>query len=351
YAVFSDNATIRREATEHLSGRRYEDFVPHMVALMATETRATLTTSRRNHSGISSILLEPEIAVHLKLERVTDEQIQIAHSHLRLVAKIVRVIGFGLPGEELLRGRGYGQATLDFDSRIHSTKRRIDEANELTTQLNGRVSLVLSAVAGRSSNNDPEYWWAWWNAERDVDAGDKAVVEISEDDTVLQEPFVLRWSCFAAETAVWTETGLKPIESIRIGDRVLSKNVESGELAFRSVLKTTVRKAKPLVVIRSDGEEIKATGGHQFWQSGRGWVKARDLEAFGRLHTVTGNAFVNDVRPGPTEQTYNLVVEDSHTYFVGKAGLLVQDLLLTAPTNMVVPGLTRFEMQNLSHVE
>jgi hypothetical protein len=131
-----------------------------------------------------------------------------------------------------------------------------------------------------------------------------------------------------------------------VGDRVLSKNVESGELAFRPVLKTTVRKAKPLVVVRSTNEDIKATGGHQFWQSGHGWVKARDLAALSRMHTVTGNVFVDAVQPGPTEQTFNLVVEDSHTYFVGKAGLLVQDLLLTPPTNMVVPGLTRFELQN-----
>lgn len=350
YAVFSDNATIRREATEHLRNRRYEDFVPHMIALMATETRATFTTSRRKFSPF----LEPEVAVHLKMERATENQIQIAHSHLRLVPIIVRTlrtISSGLPGYELIPDTEARRVALQFDSNIHKTKRHVDEVNEITSELNGRVSQVLSALTDRRSTTDPNYWWGWWNLQRDVDVGEKTVVEVSEDDVVLTSPHTLRMSCFAKGTLVWTETGLKPIDVIRIGDRVFSKNVESGEVTFSPVLKTTIRKAKPLVVVQLADEEIKATGGHHFWQSGQGWVKARDLRAFGRLHTATGNTFVRDVRSGPSEQTYNLVVEGSHTYFVGKAGMLVQDLLLTPPTNMVVPGLTRFEMQKLAKAE
>ena len=347
YAVFSDNPTIRREAIEHLRNRRYEDFVPPMIALMATETRATFTRSRRRMSS----LLAPEVAVHLRLERATENQIQIAHSHLRVIPYIVRTFRLGLPGYELIPETGSRHVRLQFDSIVHNTKRQIDEVNEVTSELNSRVSQVLGTLTDRRSTSDPEYWWVWWNQQRDVDAGEKTVVEVSEDDVVLRSPHALRMSCFAKGTLVWTETGLKPIESIRIGDRVFSKNVETGDLAFKAVLKTTIRKPKPLVVVQSADEEIKATGGHQFWQSGQGWVKARDLSAFGRLHTVTGNTFVRDVRPGPSEQTYNLIVEGSHTYFVGKAGMLVQDLLLTLPTNMVVPGLTRFEMQNLARAE
>ncbi|MFT5095029.1 MAG: hypothetical protein ACI93T_003874, partial [Porticoccaceae bacterium] len=311
FAVFSDIPTIRREATQQLSGRRYEDFVPGMISLMATETQATFTPYR-----IAPSMYHREIVVDLKLQRETDDQIQVSHGRLRLISEITRVLRF-TGQRKLVPHNPASFSAFTFDTQIHSAKRRIDELNEVTAEINNRIVPVLASLSGRNTNPNPNYWWNWWNEERDVDAAPREVVEVNEEDTIIRDTYTLhRVSCFAAGTPAWTETGLKPIESIRIGERVLSKNVETGELAFRTVLKTTVRKAKPLVVIRSDGEEIKATGGHQFWQSGQGWVKARDLEAFGRLHTVTGNVFVNDVQPGPTEQTYNLVVEDSHTYFV-----------------------------------
>ncbi|MGZ0174857.1 MAG: polymorphic toxin-type HINT domain-containing protein, partial [Planctomycetales bacterium] len=238
YAVFSDNPTVRREATGHLDGRRYEDFVPGMISLMATEVRATLSSTSYRPG---EFLLNSEIAMYLKLQRETDDQIQVSYTRFRLIPRIVGVISLGLPG--------YGLIRVGLPAQFHATKRRVDEVNEVTTELNGRVGQVLSSLIGRGPKGNPHYWWKWWNAERDVEAADKSVVEVSEEGTALEEPFLLRMSCFAAGTPVWTENGLKPIESIRIGDRVLSKNVESGELAFRTVLKTTVRKAKPLVVI------------------------------------------------------------------------------------------------------
>jgi hypothetical protein len=299
YAVFSDIPTIRREATEHLSGRRYEDFVPGMISLMATEVQGSLAEIWDGCGKFPPLI--SEIAVYLKLERETGDQIQVSYTRFRLVPRIVKMISLGLDGRDYRRAGSPTVASIVVDSAFHATRRRVDEVNEESAELNGRVSQVLSSLTGRNRTDAPDYWWKWWNHERDVESGLKPVVEVVEvgEGISIEQPTFWRVSCFAAETPVWTETGLKPIESIRIGDRVLSKNIETSELAFRPVLKTTIRKAKPLVVVRSTDEEIKATGGHQFWQSGQGWVKARDLSAFGRLHTVTGNAVINDVRPGP----------------------------------------------------
>ena len=346
-AISSDSPTIRREATECLANRRFEDFVPPMIALMATETTATVSPFRR----ISRVLTSELVAV-FRLERNTSSQTQIASSRFRLVPRVVSSSSAGPNGRRLyplsLRLQG---PMYDIDAQVHRTKRTVDEVNEKTVELNGRIGSVLGSVTGLDSSAKPEIWWQWWNKVLDVDAPPRTVVEVDEGDTRFELPVHRRHSCFAAGTQVWTETGLRAIESIKVGDRVLSKSVESGELAFRPVLRTTIREAKPLVVIQSAEDELKVTGGHRFWQSGYGWVIARDLTAISRLHTVTGNNFVRDVRPGPSEQTYNLVVEGSHTYFVGKAGMLVQDLLLTPPTNMVVPGFTRFEMQSLATAE
>ena len=46
-------------------------------------------------------------------------------------------------------------------------------------------------------------------------------------------------------------------------------------------------------------------------------------------------------KKGETAQTYNLVVADYHTYFVGKTGILSHDVLTPRGTNCLVPGLSR----------
>jgi Pretoxin HINT domain len=44
--------------------------------------------------------------------------------------------------------------------------------------------------------------------------------------------------CFTAGTLVHTDRGLILIEKIRVGDRVLSQPEETGELAYKRVLRT-----------------------------------------------------------------------------------------------------------------
>jgi hypothetical protein len=152
-------------------------------------------------------------------------------------------------------------------------------------------------------------------------------------------------SCFAAGTPVWTATGPVAIETIQVGDRVLSKDVESGTLAYLPVIQTTVRPPKELHALAIAGETLACTGGHRFWVSGEGWVMARDLQPESLLHTVTGSERVESQSISGMEKTYNLVVSDFHTYFVGKTGILAQDLLMPSPTNKIVPGLIRSPTQ------
>ena len=55
-----------------------------------------------------------------------------------------------------------------------------------------------------------------------------------------------------AGTPVWTNGGFVAVEKIRTGDMVLAQNPETGELAYKPVLRTTTRAAAPLVRIRAD---------------------------------------------------------------------------------------------------
>ena len=61
-------------------------------------------------------------------------------------------------------------------------------------------------------------------------------------------------------------------------DEELSKDETTGELAFKAVVRTTVRPKSQLVGIKFGGEWIVCSQGHPIWVSGEGWTKAEDLE-------------------------------------------------------------------------
>jgi len=132
---------------------------------------------------------------------------------------------------------------------------------------------------------------------------------------------------------------LTSVERIEVGDRVLARDVETGELAYKPVLHRTVRPTGPMVRVRLESESIDCSGGHPFWQSGRGWVKARSLAPGSRLHGVDGPSRVVGVEETGEEVTYNLVVADFHTYFAGMSMVLTHDNTIRKPTDIEVPGL------------
>lgn len=148
-----------------------------------------------------------------------------------------------------------------------------------------------------------------------------------------------RGECFAAGTPVWTGSGMMPIESIQVGDVVLSQNIETGELAYKPVLRTTIRPMEHLIQIRVGNETFATSGGHLFWVSGQGWSKSRDLESGNSLHAIEGAVPVVAVGSGMEAQTYNLVVADFNTYIVGTGKILSHDVTDRQPTAKLVPGL------------
>ena len=85
-------------------------------------------------------------------------------------------------------------------------------------------------------------------------------------------------------------------------------------------------------------DSISASGGHPFWVSGEGWVKAREVKEGMLIHTASGFTKVESVSSGATAKTYNMIVEDFHTYFVGKSGILSHDNTLRGANKHVVPG-------------
>ncbi|MBI3864425.1 MAG: Hint domain-containing protein [Planctomycetia bacterium] len=357
-AVFSKWPKIRRQAAEALKARPLDDFVPGLIACTASLISTSQASGwaylcerdgRGQEWGVYVLLHSYLVA------RETDDQFQVSvlntadyrisewlrnkTVHFHHQGDNVNSIG----GPLLTLGLRTRQNELNRDHADyqHQIEVLIAEQNERTVELNLRIIDVLAAVSGREPSPDLKGWWRWWESVADTQrTGEKpAVVLVSEEEIGDPTLRFSRVSCFAAGTPVWTDQGPMAIETIRIGDRVLTQNVETGELAYKPVLKTTVRPPKELTTLRLADESIVCTGGHKFWNSGSGWIRARDLNAQALLHTVTGNTPVWLAKKGETAETYNLVVDDFHTYFVGKAGVLCQDLLPPKRTNSIVPGL------------
>ena len=108
---------------------------------------------------------------------------------------------------------------------------------------------------------------------------------------------------------------------------------------LKPVLKTIINPGKDIFRLRTKGETLEVTGGHVFWVSGKGWIKARQLELEMRFHTLKGTVDLTGVEQRGKQDTYNLVVADFHSYFVGKQKILTHDNTIRKPTNCVVPGL------------
>lgn len=135
--------------------------------------------------------------------------------------------------------------------------------------------------------------------------------------------------CFVAGTLVLTASGLKRIEEIKVGDKVLAANTDTMKSEYKEVLDTFVRKTNELVHIFIGDEEIITTTDHPFWLRNRGFVPAMNLVVGSELLDCNGNTVVVDniYREDSIDgvEVFNFKVGDYHTYFVGENCILVHN--------------------------
>ncbi|MFI6899108.1 polymorphic toxin-type HINT domain-containing protein [Streptomyces sp. NPDC050256] len=142
--------------------------------------------------------------------------------------------------------------------------------------------------------------------------------------------------CFLAGTDVLMADGkTKDIEDIRLGDEVMAKDPETGEEGPRAVtrlIRTEDDKHfNELTIATDEGTEtLTATHEHPFWSpSGQGWTKAEDLSPGSTLLTDAGTAVTVTANRSYSKRatTYNLTVDDLHTYYVlaGQTPVLVHN--------------------------
>ena len=135
--------------------------------------------------------------------------------------------------------------------------------------------------------------------------------------------------CFVAGTLILTAEGLKRIEEIKTGDRVLSADTETMTSEYKTVLETFVRRTNEIIHIFIENEEITTTVDHPFWVNGKGFVLAMNLVIGSELINDKGDIVcVENIRRETNRdgvEVFNFKVEDFHTYYVGENGILVHN--------------------------
>jgi hypothetical protein len=330
-ALFSPWLFVRQAAAEKLQGREIDHYAPVLLAEMHTpvQTRAELFRGPRGRLMYRHMLYR---------EGQDNRELSVFDTAYQRIA---------LPGSNAAEtlSRAVGDAARSAAAR----EAAIAQENARAEESNGRICQLLSYTSGQTMPPQPQLWWTWWLERNELfQPGVKPleqryrVTEVSVVDSPTsasgsKSPPVTM-DCLAAGTTVWTLEGPKAIERVQRGDQVLAQDPDTGELAYKAVLATTVRPSAPLMRIDAGRGVIRTSGGHLFWQSGQGWAKARDLKAGVMLHTAKNVLQVRQVERVESEPTYNLVVEDFHSYFVGDELILSHDNTIRQPTNAIVPG-------------
>ena len=336
--------SCRQMATKALAKRDRYQFVPTLLSQMVSPviSRVAVIPGARGQ-----VLYR-----HIYLQRRMDADV------VKQYDTVYQRISSGLTnGSDSLR-----QTMRDIRRNVPTNERLKARENISVEQNNQRIAKVLTEVIGLRLGNDAESWWKWWNDYNEVYTSLRPVeydrfvrqVEVYDRDLTLLNPISSApgqtgprlqsgggGECLVAGTVIGTDRGPVAVEQIQVGDRVLSQNVETGQLEYKIVIRPTVRPKTKTFDIRLSKETIRCSGGHPFWVAGQGWTKARDLKAGMPLSCAGGISMILETRPAQETELYNLVVEDNSNYFVGESRLLSHDNTIPKPTLRLVPGMSK----------
>jgi len=342
-AVFSRWQPVREAAAQALKTKDVQTYAPALLSALSTpvQSRAELYTAP---SG--------RLTYRHTFFREGQDRNELAVFETEYRRNV-------LSGDVALARALLEEARLrDAATKARQREMAAAQQNAAIGVFNRRICEVLSAATGQYVSDSPEAWWKWWSDYNEVfTVGGKPTNRVYlREEVAFSDPYMpptgsgggsggstpgtgLTFECLVAGTPVWTDAGAVAVERIQAGDRVLSQDPDSGELAYKPVLRTTQRPPAALMKIDLGDQQIQCSGGHPFWICGEGWTKARFLKPGSPLHSVTGTRSIQAVEEAGNAATYNLIVADFHTYFCGKARVLTHDNTIRKATAAVVPGL------------
>jgi Pretoxin HINT domain len=210
----------------------------------------------------------------------------------------------------------------------------IEEFNAYSVLANERITSIFRTALDAPSelkDNDEDGWNQWLYDKIGYRYEPTPQITYAVN-AAPQSPAPRITSCFVAGTPVHTMTGRQPIETLRVGDQVLSQDVTTGALGFHPVLVVHHNPpGKTIKITLDNGDSVTASIYHRFYRAGRGWAMARELQTGDSLRSLGGLTRVVALEPGPKVPVYNLDVAASRTFFVGAKDALVHDNTLPDP--------------------
>ena len=349
FSLFHADPRVRETATRHLAERNLHDFVPELLKMLEGPVAMMLMPAfdaSGSLTGYRYAFSKEQIdrTDVLMLDRVFQRNNVRTETLEPGPAGQAEIVALNL--NRLQDNRLQDQALREFAAgEWLARSAAVRNENSLTSVRNARIADVLSTVAGKEFSVDPQPLWDWWDEFCETDyQSDKPqryrreslVSRVPRYTAVAATPFV--GECFVAGTVVVTQRGPRAIESMAVGDMVLSRDVARGELSWKPVLRATTRRPEKTLRVQTDGESWACTPGHLFWVSGRGWQKASQLRVGDVLHAADEPAIVMSVAPGELRETFNLEVADNANYFIGDQMILTHDVTPPRPGRDRVPG-------------
>jgi len=221
---------------------------------------------------------------------------------------------------------------------------RASESNLFRDNLIGRIAADIAspiALFTKDNINPLSGNWVNFNGDKRAEAAIGLMTMFmpaarGEKAAMTEMPSILSWlnpcKCFVAGTPVQTPDGFKPIEKIEVGDLVTARDEDTGETAWKPVLRVIRNGEKDVVRVSyvdnaGRNESLGVTPEHPFMLEGMRWVEAGKLKRGDKIMTLDG-ALLTVKRVSKysvRHHTYNFEVADFHTYFVGKSGAWVHN--------------------------
>ncbi len=343
FGVRSDHRSIRELAAVQLQQRPFHEFVPELLDGLIAPFESRFVVTKANDGSVAYSHVTKRESAHAIVGVATNQ---------KAVPRFGSLVGNPWPIGDLRVSRNsrfwrlQNQIASKTAQNAYQANLQLAVQNLSINEANRPTLAVLATVTGLRSDQAPKEWFKWWQDYNEYSWPKPSYYLCSASCEYHESPSPYlfntgRASCFLAGTPVRTEMGTVPIESIKPGDRVLAQDQDTGELAYKVVLRTTLRPPARMVEIKAGGETIHTTLGHPFWVAGRGWQMAKQLKAGDLLHGLAGATPIESVNAAGEHGAHNLVVDDTNTYFVGRSGLLVHDNEFRKPTRAIVPGLVR----------
>jgi len=329
-AVMSSYVGARTAAIAALKSRPKQDYMPLLLTGLFASAKTQFSISVARNGAVEyaqAIGMEGAGARYIRVQCQT-----AMPATLNPRTGVLSRGGTGQPQQIMTEvAKAQLQAQL-VSTEVEFANRQIAAANRLRFE-------ALEQLSDAQLPRDATQYWDWWQDYNQC-YWPKPTYCAYQQQPPSYYVTGTRNECFVAGTLVRTRLGTLPIESLQAGDYVLAQDQDTGEVAYKVVLRTTIRPPAKMVRIESGGEQITTTLGHPFWVEGQGWKMAKELKAGDLLHTLGGAVRIDKIEPAREDKAYNLVVDDFNSYFVGQQGLLAHDNEFRKPTRAIVPGLS-----------